>query len=348
MFPEWLSANKPLSRYDIFLSYRWSKFDSAFVQILFDRFSLYTVDSISKRCIDSFLDNKRLPEGLNFQEAFGSALVNSMLITPIISQNTLERMVGARFDPSKEDNVLVEWILSLECLRHTGTPLTRVRAICPVIMGKYDDKSGVFSSLFEDQAFLDQMSSKVPLQSLAVVKHLLQKNNIPVDDARLSSYTVRSVVLSMTKMNFIVVDKSFEYSSIFVAASEKLKRCLEGFIEQDNSNLTYNLHSLSPQVAVGGGGITAQLPPSVSRETIDVSDLKAFLDVRNIGMKLQITPAKIDDMVRVLHASDIKSREAFAGLRVDELDEVMTSCQPPLPIGLRGNLRAIHSNKQTV
>ena len=263
MFPEWLSANKPLSRYDIFLSYRWSKFDSAFVQILFDRFSLYTVDSISKRCIDSFWDNKRLPDGLNFQEAFGSALVNSMLITPIISQNTLERMVGARFDPSKEDNVLVEWILSLECLRHTGTPLTRVRAICPVIMGKYDDKSGVFSSLFDDQAFLDQMSSKVPFQSLAVVKHLLQKNNIPVDpvdDARLSSYTVRSVVLSMTKMNFIVVDKSFEYSSIFVAVSEKLKRCLEGFIEQDNSNLTYNLHSLSPEVAVGGGGMSPPLP----------------------------------------------------------------------------------------
>ena len=105
------------------------------------------------------MDNKSLPEGLNFQEAFGSALVNSMLITPIISQNALERMVGARFDPSKEDNVLVEWILSLECLRHTGTPLTRVRAICPVILGKYDDKSGVFSSLFDDQAFLDQMSS---------------------------------------------------------------------------------------------------------------------------------------------------------------------------------------------
>ena len=88
----------------------------------------------------------------------------------------------------------------------------------------------------------------MPLQSLAVVKHLLQKNNIPVDpvdDARLSSYTVRSVVLSMTKMNFIVVDKSFEYSSIFVAVSERLKRCLEGFIEQDN--LKFKLPPLSPR-----------------------------------------------------------------------------------------------------
>ena len=65
----------------------------------------------------------------------------------------------------------------------------------------------------------------------------------------------------MTKMNFIVVDKSFEYSSIFVAASEKLKRCLEDFIEQENRNLT-NSHSLSPQVAVGGGGMSPPLPAS--------------------------------------------------------------------------------------
>ena len=92
MYPEWFSANVALSRYDVFLSYRWSKFDSAFVQILFDRLTLYTVDSKAKRCIDTFLDEKRLRKGRNFQEEFANALISTRIVAPLISQNSLTRL----------------------------------------------------------------------------------------------------------------------------------------------------------------------------------------------------------------------------------------------------------------
>ena len=73
-----------------------------------------------------------------------------------------------------------------------------------------------------------------------------------------------------------------------------------------------------------------------------VADLTTHLDMKNVELELHLTADKIENMLRVLRASDIMSRDAFTGLTIDELNEVMTSCQPPLPIGLRRNLRAIH------
>jgi hypothetical protein len=114
LFEPWLMIRGAKSAYDLFLSYRWGMDDSSFVKALFDALSYFNVDSLKSRAIDVFLDDKRLEEGKPLKSSFFAALINSSVICPVLSFDALQRMIN--HDPTKEDNLLIEWISSLECL----------------------------------------------------------------------------------------------------------------------------------------------------------------------------------------------------------------------------------------
>jgi hypothetical protein len=116
-----------LEKYDVFISHRWGRFDDKLVSALFDRLTLHTVGA-SNRSIFTFLDSVRLQLGKHFQLDFAKALVKSSVIVPFITRNALERMTVGRHDANKEDNVLVEWIMSLELAKVKGVRILPILA----------------------------------------------------------------------------------------------------------------------------------------------------------------------------------------------------------------------------
>eukprot|EP01040_Poterioochromonas_malhamensis_P013083 gene13083-biopygen2861 len=114
MYDAWLVDYTVFDEYDIFISYRWGKRDSEFTLALFDRMTLFSVGE-SRRSIQAFLDRKRLRMGENFQTGFVKALLKSLVMVPVVSAEALERMTKMRVE--EEDNVLIEWICGLECMK---------------------------------------------------------------------------------------------------------------------------------------------------------------------------------------------------------------------------------------
>jgi hypothetical protein len=113
-YQEWLPSTNLISQYDIFLSYRWGQIDSSFTVALFDRFTLYTIDdelastTRRRREVILFLDSKRLKDGTAFQDVFGRAMKDSLVVIPIVSCDALIRLQNSRHNPLVVDNVLVE------------------------------------------------------------------------------------------------------------------------------------------------------------------------------------------------------------------------------------------------
>ena len=190
--PNWFNSRYLglLEWYDVFISHRWGRFDDRMVSTLYDRLTLHTVGA-SSRPIFTFLDNVRLQLGKHFQLDFAKALVKSSVIVPFITRNALEKMTVGRHDANKEDNVLVEWIMSLEMLK-----VVKGIRILPIFAGSQTNDK--ISNLFADETaadasgrrqvpFLDTISLDVPVASLSIAKRLLQENSIPFDDARISS-----------------------------------------------------------------------------------------------------------------------------------------------------------------
>lgn len=62
LFQAWLGKQNKSDAFDIFLSYRWGPNDSAFVQSVYDRFSLHTVEE-DNREVRIFLDKECLHVG---------------------------------------------------------------------------------------------------------------------------------------------------------------------------------------------------------------------------------------------------------------------------------------------
>jgi len=86
----WFPNYDLLPNYDIFISYRRGDYDSQFVKALFENLSNFTIGD-RFRAINTFLDDKRLADGINFQSAFSKALTHTIMAIPIISNNALEK-----------------------------------------------------------------------------------------------------------------------------------------------------------------------------------------------------------------------------------------------------------------
>src|SRR5688572_14205133 len=81
------------------------------------------------RAVEVFLDRKRLQKGRRFQSDFAAAVTHSHIAVPVISTSALERLYD--HSPDVVDNVLMEWIIILEC-----AAAKRLHKVYPIVFAR--------------------------------------------------------------------------------------------------------------------------------------------------------------------------------------------------------------------
>mmetsp|Transcript_27113 Transcript_27113/g.59967 ORF Transcript_27113/g.59967 Transcript_27113/m.59967 type:complete len:327 (+) Transcript_27113:122-1102(+) len=214
LYGKWIPDCSLRSRYDVFISYRWGG-DSDFAQALFDSFGNYVVGADS-RAVQVFLDKKRLQGGRRFQLDFASALQNSLVVAPLLSADAMQRMLD--HDPTREDNVLVEWLLALECY---ACPQSRVACVFPIAFGTRSDNQ--VGNLFAE-GLIDQLPDCVPTASAALVRQLMQQAGLECS-AELEGRTVRGVATQLSKF---LLFPAWTVKKVVVEASKGVIGLLRG------------------------------------------------------------------------------------------------------------------------
>ena len=185
-------------KYDVFISYRWHDFDSLLTKKLYDRLTMYTVNSDSSRGIYTFLDVKRLKLGDELQLTFCRALLKSSVIVIILSKNAIEPML--HHDNNKIDNVLLEWLISQIAYKvvtsskkkNDSSSLTstsigivqkqarllttediKIRTIQPILIGSRSI-DGLYNDLLKDKV-IDQLPDIIPYATIERANNLLRE-----------------------------------------------------------------------------------------------------------------------------------------------------------------------------
>lgn len=140
---------------------------------VFDRLTLFTIDD-SHRSIVAFLDNHRLRMGEQIQGDLVKAVRNSRIFMPVVSADALARM--KQHDPSIVDNVLLEWIIALNCHKH---PVCRLSKVFPVLFGSRKD--GAVGSLFTEKA-IDELPDYSPDATIDLARALLREQGVSVKE----------------------------------------------------------------------------------------------------------------------------------------------------------------------
>jgi hypothetical protein len=196
LYGSWIVDRSLRDSYDLFLSYRWGPLDSLFVSKLFG-FSNYNVDE-DNRAVAVFLDKERLQDGRQFQMDFAKALSTSLVIVPVLSHDALVRLV--RHDPTKEDNLLIEWILALQFYQ---SEKSRVCRIFPIAFGKRSGEKGeVITNLFTEP-ILENMPKIVPTASLKICGQYLQSLGIQPTE-NFGDWTVFDIIQELKKFQCII------------------------------------------------------------------------------------------------------------------------------------------------
>ena len=207
----------------------------------------------TNRSISTFLDSERLQKGMSFQTEFVKALINSSVVVIIFSRHALERLLIGRHDSNREDNCLIEWIISLECYFSTSTN-KKVSRILPILMGSQTDD--IVFDLFAEKiatvasgkyvSFLSQISVDVPIASLAAARRLLQENQIPIDEARFASYTVKKVVDDLLVM---LGCKSWDipHENLISGIAEQVREVLESSLPPENVAVNFPVVTSTPE-----------------------------------------------------------------------------------------------------
>ena len=162
----------------MFISHRWHEDDDKIIDPLLDAFLGCTVGS-EKRAIQVFHDKFRLKECQRFQKAFGKALINSSILLPFLCAVALQKMLA--HDPICEDNVLIEWILALECMQD---PIhSELRGIYPLMLGERK-QDGSVGDLFAE-GVIDRLPDIILTASIEVVRSLLEENGVNESSSRI-------------------------------------------------------------------------------------------------------------------------------------------------------------------
>jgi GTPase SAR1 family protein len=193
-YGQWLQLYDLREHYDVFLSYRWGRYDSEFTEQLFDVFTNLCVGA-SNRAVEVFLDRKRLQEGRRFKSDFAAVLTHTLVVVPVVSVDALGRMV--EHDPSQVDNVLLEWIMILE-----GSSAGKIVKVFPILFGRRVQEDVVQGSVsvigvkvadFFADGIKDALPKIAPAATLTQAAELLRANGIEPSE-KMRSYTVHSVV----------------------------------------------------------------------------------------------------------------------------------------------------------
>jgi hypothetical protein len=241
--------------YDVFLSYRWGTDDSELTGKLFDLASTYAVGRHSRAPV-VFLDRERLKAGLNFKEEFAKALVGSSVVVPIVTRAALANMI--QHDASKEDNVLLEWIMALESL---ASPNSRVQRLLPLAYDKASPNPPHAVSSFFAAGLLVSLSDAVPTDTLARAAALLRANGVE-PRPEMMALTVKGVVSKLMESLCIQLDKETANPLLYAkAACGKVMEALVG---------CSNLADLDPvvQAPIAAEATVASLSASNSQEKL--------------------------------------------------------------------------------
>mmetsp|Transcript_32255 Transcript_32255/g.53892 ORF Transcript_32255/g.53892 Transcript_32255/m.53892 type:complete len:839 (-) Transcript_32255:147-2663(-) len=213
----WLQLYQPRGHYDVFISYRWGNYDSAFASALFDMCTNFAIGE-KRRAIEVFVDRFRLKEGRQFQSDFAAALTHSLLAVPIVSADALQKLLT--HDVELVDNVLLEWIMILE-----ASKAKRIERVYPLLFGsrsqhatppsqeqvqQQDEKQQINTSSlasattalqvanFFAEGVKDRLPTVIPRATLQLADKLLKENDI-IPSAQFHVCTVYSVVEELLK-----------------------------------------------------------------------------------------------------------------------------------------------------
>lgn len=141
-------------------------------------------------------------------------------MVPVVSADALERMT--RLEEDDEDNVLIEWICGVECMRGSegggaGGRGQRLKKIMPVFFGSRSSAKSTSPSisvslaahthedhignLFQEK-MIDQLPSIVPRASLLKAKTLLESNGLSMSEGSMKK-TVKEIVEEVCKYLFL-------------------------------------------------------------------------------------------------------------------------------------------------
>lgn len=285
----WLLDYQLLEKYDCFISYRWNRYDSEYTTALFDLFSNYTVCE-THRAVDVFLDNRRLQEGRSFQNDFSKALVNSIVVVPILSHHALLRMVD--HDVTKEDNLLIEWLMALECF---NSPQSRVSKILPIIFGDRDstDDQKILSFFAADSCY-QRIPSVVPTASIQRAKQFLQSNGL-TPSANFDEYTVETIVTELSKFlsfltwhaksqNKVALEGVHRVMNVLRSCEEAIKEPLphRSQVSQQQEEQKKKKHSISNAAVVSSVSVSSSIEKEKIRSLFDIAaDLKAEMGMED-------------------------------------------------------------------
>ncbi|KAJ1434190.1 hypothetical protein B484DRAFT_394161, partial [Ochromonadaceae sp. CCMP2298] len=266
LFGKWIPDYSLRNRYDVFISYRWGG-DSDFAQALFDSFGNYVVGADS-RAVQVFLDKKRLQGGRQFQSDFASALAASLVLVPLLSADAMQRMLD--HDPTREDNVLVEWTLALECY---ACPQSRVACVYPIAFGTRAAHSPMGGNLFAE-GLIDQLPDTVPAASNALVRQLMQQAGLECS-AELEGRTVRELVTQLSKF---LLFPAWTVKKVVVEASKGvigLLRGCEGVEEEAQERVRERATVASPAISASPTPSVSSQRPLASLTAEEVQQLMA-------------------------------------------------------------------------
>jgi GTPase SAR1 family protein len=231
LYSSWLTDFLSLNEFDLFLSYRWGRYDSHFTQALFDRLSLHAVDE-SMRTIRTFLDIKRLKAGENYQMKLVNALSKSLLIIPIVSSDALQKMITLK--STDEDNLLLEWICGLELMKHhqnhcnQAGSTSRLMKFMPIFFGTRVDENNIKNFFQED--ILSKLPTTPPTACLELSEKLLLKAGITMS-SEMRNATIKEIVTEVTKYLFLCAWESTNSHELTIQAANKivtnLNECLQ-------------------------------------------------------------------------------------------------------------------------
>jgi hypothetical protein len=124
--------------YHVFFSYRHGEFAANAAEAVY---RYLTMQVLNGQKVEVFRDCVALKVGLPFDQSFMQAMLQSLVVVPLITPDTLKRMKMVE-SLNTVDHVLLEWWLAMTLVQSPSYPVIR---IVPILCGTV----GVCFSLFQ-------------------------------------------------------------------------------------------------------------------------------------------------------------------------------------------------------
>jgi hypothetical protein len=117
------------------------------------------------------------------------------MVAAFVSSDALQRMVT--HDATKEDNVMIEYMVSISCLASEASSLSKVFPTFIGARGKSEGSISSIGSMFAD-GVLAKLPDVVPTASIAAAMALLPDGVKPMPGMEQGTVTVKGIAGEMT------------------------------------------------------------------------------------------------------------------------------------------------------